>query len=92
MKTTAVQVKFDFDKHNALIRYANKKEISIEAELVDTLEKLYKKLVPPDVREFIEESDTAEISSKESRKKKKVAAITKAEDAPNQENDSEDNF
>ena len=33
------------------------REISIEAELSDTVDKLYKKLVPADVREYIEEKD-----------------------------------
>lgn len=57
MKQTIVQVKFEYEKYDALKRYAGKKEVSIETELQDTLERLYKKLVPAEVREYIEESD-----------------------------------
>lgn len=57
MKQSVIQIKFDSEKYNALIRYAKKKEISIETELTDTVDKLYKKLVPTDVREYIEERD-----------------------------------
>ena len=57
MKQTAVQVKFDSGRYAALVRYAGKKEISIEKELAETLERLYKRLVPADVREYIEETD-----------------------------------
>ncbi len=54
-KHTLIQVKFDTNKYQALKRYAIKKEVSLEQELEDTLVRLYKKLVPVDVREFIEE-------------------------------------
>lgn len=57
MKQSVIQIKFDSEKYNALLRYAKKKEISIEVELSDTVDKLYKKLVPADVREYIEERD-----------------------------------
>ena len=55
MKQTVIQIKFDTNKYQALKRYAVKKEVSLEQELEDTLIRLYKKLVPVDVREFIEE-------------------------------------
>ena len=55
MKQTVIQIKFDTNKYQALKRYAIKKEVSLEQELEDTLIRLYKKLVPVDVREFIEE-------------------------------------
>lgn len=45
MKTMTVQVKFNAEKYGALLRYAKKKEICVEAELADTIDKLYKKLV-----------------------------------------------
>ena len=58
LKQTAVQVKFDSGRYAALVRYARKKEVSIEKELAETLERLYKRLVPADVREYIEETDS----------------------------------
>ena len=55
MKQIVIQIKFDANKYQALKRYAVKKEVTLEQELEDTLVRLYKKLVPVDVREFIEE-------------------------------------
>lgn len=69
MKQTTVQVKFDSDRYAALLRYAGKKDVPVEKELTDTLERLYKRLVPADVREYIEETDT-ETSEKSGIKKK----------------------
>ncbi len=73
LKQTAVQVKFDSGRYAALVRYAGKKEISIEKELAETLERLYKRLVPADVREYIEETDL-ESKEKNGAKKKDPAA------------------
>ena len=50
MKLSVVQVKFETSKYQALKRYAAKKEISLEQELNETLNRLYRKLVPTDVR------------------------------------------
>ena len=61
MKLSAIQVKFETSKYLALKRYAAKKEVSLEQELEETLNRLYRKLVPPDVREYIEEGDEIEI-------------------------------
>ena len=41
-----------------------KKEVSLEQELEETLNRLYRKLVPPDVREYIEEGEEMERASK----------------------------
>jgi len=71
MKLTTVQVKFDADRHTALMRYAAKKEISVEQELTDCLEKLYKKIVPPDVRDYIENRDEP-VKGKGSSDKRKI--------------------
>lgn len=60
MKLSAIQVKFETSKYQALKRYAAKKEVSLEQELEETLNRLYRKLVPPDVREYIEEGEEME--------------------------------
>ncbi|MBQ7759141.1 DUF6103 family protein [Anaerotignum sp.] len=75
MKQSVIQIKFNSEKYNALLRYAKKKEISIEAELSDTVDKLYKKLVPADVREYIEEKD--ELVKQKPVSKKQVEEIKK---------------
>ena len=65
MKLSIIQVKFEADKYQALKRYALKKEVSLEEELEETLNRLYKKLVPVDVREYIEESGKEQKASKQ---------------------------
>ena len=64
MKLSAIQVKFETNRYLALKRYAAKKEVSLEQELEETLNRLYRKLVPPDVREYIEEGEKMEKVSK----------------------------
>ena len=71
MKLSAIQVKFETSKYQALKRYAAKKEVSLEQELEETLNRLYRKLVPPDVREYIEEGDEIEKTGKPKVKKRK---------------------
>lgn len=68
MKQSVIQIKFDTDKYNALLRYARKKEVSVEAELLDTADRLYRKLVPSDVREFIEEREEQQKYDKPKKK------------------------
>ena len=69
MKFSAIQVKFETSKYLALKRYAAKKEVSLEQELEETLNRLYRKLVPQDVREYIEEGDEIEKTGKPKVKK-----------------------
>ena len=69
MKLSAIQVKFETSKYLALKRYAAKKEVSLEQELEETLNRLYRKLVPSDVREYIEEGDEIEKTGKPKVKK-----------------------
>ena len=64
MKLSSIQVKFETSKYLALKRYAAKKEVSLEQELEETLNRLYRKLVPTDVREYIEEGEKMEKVSK----------------------------
>ena len=90
MKQTVIQIKFDTNKYQALKRYAVKKEVSLEQELEDTLVRLYKKLVPVDVREFIEEYEEpvkpkAKKELKEESKIEEIPKITSG-DLPNNSN------
>ena len=69
MKQSVIQIKFESNKYHALKRYAVKKEVSVEQELEETLHRLYKKLVPVDVREYIEENEEPEKERKAKAKK-----------------------
>lgn len=57
MKQVNITVSFEDEKLTALRRYMGKKDSEPEAELRDTLQKLYEKFVPVQVREYIEEAD-----------------------------------
>ena len=69
MKLSMIQMKFETSKYQALKRYAAKKEVSLEQELEETLNRLYRKLVPQDVREYIEDGEGIEKLGKTKAKK-----------------------
>ena len=54
MKTAQLIIPFDAEKLSALRLYAAKKEVSLETELTGAVDRLYKKLAPAAVREYIE--------------------------------------
>lgn len=54
MKKTSMQISFDSEKLGALRQYMFKKEVTIEPELEEVIQKLYEKHVPALVREYIE--------------------------------------
>ncbi len=76
MKKTSLQVSFDADKLNALRFYMEKKEMKVEDELQDHISKLYQKVVPMQVREYVEsQSETPkEIETEEKNLKQKSGA------------------
>lgn len=67
MKEVNVIVKFDEEKLIALKRYMGKKDLEPEAELADSLMRLYEKHVPAPVREYIEDSESAAAFAKPKR-------------------------
>ncbi len=56
MKKENITISMEQEKLRATKRYMAKKEVDIERELSDALEKLYEKYVPAQVREYIDES------------------------------------
>lgn len=52
---TKVTFEFNAEKYKAIEKFSEKKGINIQQELSDFLDKTYKKIVPPQVREYIEE-------------------------------------
>lgn len=65
MKKTNIQVSFDADKLNALQFYMAKKELKVEDELLAQLDKLYEKMVPVQVREYVESQFGSEASKQD---------------------------
>lgn len=59
MKTTNLTIAIDKEKLTALRQYAEKKEVDIDTEIIDAVDKLYEKYVPAAVREYIAERGAA---------------------------------
>ena len=60
MKKATVTISYDAEKLGAIKQYMGKKELTIEQEMQEYLEKAYERHVPPTVREYIESRDSAE--------------------------------
>ena len=65
-KFASVQVEYDSEKLEAVIFYLRDKKTTIECELTDALDALYKKNVPAQVREYIERKNAPPTSEAES--------------------------
>ncbi|MBZ2174390.1 DUF6103 family protein [Schnuerera sp. xch1] len=70
MKKDIVRVDFNAEKLRAINLYMEKKELDLEDELMDQLQKQYEKYVPANVREYIDEKQEDE---KKKRRPKKSA-------------------
>lgn len=73
MKNEKITIEFDDEKLDALQVYLNEKEISLESELVDTVQKLYEKHVPVMVRSFIERDRGKQVLTKKKSKKEEIS-------------------
>lgn len=72
MKKDVVRISVDAEKLRAVKRYMEKKEVDLEGELADQLQKLYEKHVPVNVREYIDEKQEEEIMAKRPKKSAKT--------------------
>jgi len=104
MSTTELKLSFPTEKLEALRFFMDKKELTIEQELQDYLDKTYEKAVPAQVREYIESrreqtpvsQETPEAPPvrerpvRQSRRQREQAAAESQMDAPPQEEPSED--
>ena len=79
MKKDNITLKMESQKLSATKRYKEKKDVSIEQELGEALQKLYEKHVPAAVREYIDETTDSMPASKAKKQKEKNKAA-----APNQ--------
>ena len=75
MKKDVVRISVDAEKLRAVKRYMEKKEVDLEDELADQLQKLYEKHVPINVREYIDEKQEEEIKAKRPKKSVKSMAV-----------------
>ena len=75
MKKDVVRISVDAEKLRAVKRYMEKKEVDLETELADQLQKLYEKHVPINVSEYIDEKQEEEIKAKRPKKSVKSMAV-----------------
>ena len=66
-----MKISINAEKLRAVKTYMEKKEVDLEDELVDQLQKLYDKYVPANVREYIDDKQ------EEEKKKRKLKKPTK---------------
>lgn len=64
MTQTTIQINAELEKIKALQIYLSKKDDSVESELTEYIDALYKKYVPANVREFIDDTDALESESR----------------------------
>ncbi len=75
MKKDIIRISVDAEKLRAVKRYMEKKEVDLEDELAEQLQKLYEKHVPINVREYIDEKQEEEIKAKRPKKSAKSMAV-----------------
>lgn len=66
MEETELRVQFPDGKLDALKYFLGKKDSTVEDELRDHLDKTYEKIVPPQVREFVENHNQHAAAQQES--------------------------
>ena len=71
MKQEIISISMDAAKLRATKKYLEKKELSIEKELADALQKLYEKHVPATVRDYIDETVDDDNSAKKPEKQQR---------------------
>lgn len=70
MKKTTISISFEDEKLAATRRYMSKKNIDLDKELAEQVERLYEKYVPANVQEYIAEREDEETSSPSVKRKK----------------------
>ncbi len=81
MKKATLTITFEKEKLDALTYYMEKKNVKLQAELSDTIQKLYEKYVPQPTREYIE--DKLQCENTPSKSKMMETAKTNASQTVN---------
>ena len=82
MKKDTISVSLEAEKLRAIKKYMEKKEIDIQDELAEQLQKLYEKHVPVNVREYIDEKNEEESRAKTTRKPSKNTGVATSTSTP----------
>lgn len=82
MKKATITISFEQEKLKAIQFYMGKSSTSLEVELDDFMERLYKKYVPSQTREYIESREEMEVQARSQPSKPvRTARSVQAEEA-----------
>lgn len=82
MKNTTLTVTFNTEKLDALTFHMGKKDVDLQCELNDTIQKLYEKFVPQATREYIDDRIAREDTARDRSRRPSRPAPRSAETAP----------
>lgn len=82
MKKDTISISLEAEKLRAIKKYMEKKEIDVQDELAEQLQKLYEKYVPVNVREYIDEKNEEESRTKTPRKLAKNSGTATSTSSP----------
>ena len=68
MKQATIQITFEEEKLRALRRYIAKRDSTLEAELQKAAQRLYEKVVPAAVQEYIRDGEKEEAARRPQKK------------------------
>lgn len=70
MRDTTLTMVFNTERLDALTYHMGKKEVDLQVEMNDYLQKLYEKYVPQNTREYLDDKIAREAREKEARPKR----------------------
>lgn len=79
MRTTTLTVSFNTEKLDAMKIHMEKRDADLQAELNDTVQKLYEKYVPQATREHIDDKVAREVSSARDRTRRAERSARRVE-------------
>lgn len=73
MKNTTMTISFNTEKLDALTFHMGKRDVNLQAELNDTVQRLYEKYVPQATREYIDDRVARDAAREWSRRPSRPA-------------------
>lgn len=86
MKNTTLTLSFNTEKLDALTFHMGKKDADLQAELNETIQKLYEKYVPQATREYIDDKVIRDAEAKDRPRRPSRPAPRPVEDAQTEDN------
>lgn len=75
MKKDTIAISLDAEKLRAIKKYMEKKDVDLQGEMAEQLQRLYEKYVPANVREYIDELEEEEVKPEKPKKTSKTSVV-----------------